>query len=108
MDPVAFLLFNNIAPPDHWEVNITRVPAPMSPLHVSNVSYSPPDYSYNVAASWTAYNWLLTDEPGLFGLVAGWANPTGIILLVVLAIMFICSMKWVRKSGNFEVQFQHN
>jgi hypothetical protein len=27
----------------------------------------------------------------------------GIGLVVVLAVMIICSMKWVRKSGNFEV-----
>ena len=101
VNPVAFLLINNIEPPDHWDVNITRVPGPMSPLQVANMTQ---EYMLT-HDNWSAYNWLLTDQPGLFGLVAGWANPTGVILLLVLAIMFICSMKWVRKSGNFEVQF---
>ena len=27
----------------------------------------------------------------------------GVGLIVVLSVIIICSMKWVRKSGNFEV-----
>jgi len=41
--------------------------------------------------------------PQYFGLIPGWANPTGVALLVILLIMFVCSMKWVRKGGYFEV-----
>ena len=48
----------------------------------------------------------MTSTPGVFGLVAGMANPTGVVLLLVLSIMVICSMKWVRKSGNFEVRIK--
>ena len=106
---MAFLLLNNIEPPPHWHVNITHV-SPVSPLHVtrvtSNVTDSVTDFTVthaSEASAWTASTWLLTSTPGLFGLVSGVSNPTGVVLCVVLAVMFICSMKWVRKSGNFEV-----
>ena len=92
VDPVSFLVLNNIPPPQHWALNTsqsdpTSDPATESPAWVE----------------WTAWDWLMTSNPGLFGLVAGMANPTGIVLLIVLGVMFVCSMKWVRKSGNFEV-----
>ncbi|XP_026680929.1 uncharacterized protein LOC103511343 [Diaphorina citri] len=47
--------------------------------------------------------WLFTSRPGLFGLINGWANPTGVCLIIILTIMFICSQTFVRKSGSFEV-----
>ncbi len=74
--PVAFLLANGIQP-NH----------------------------YVAGQNLTAVDWLFTDRPHYFGLIPGWANPTGVVLLVVLVIMFICSMKWVRKGGYFEVKF---
>ena len=46
---------------------------------------------------------MLTAKPQYFGLIPGTALPTGVGLLVILLIMFICSMKWVRKGGYFEV-----
>lgn len=54
-------------------------------------------------ANYTITEWLLTARPGLFGLVGGWANPTGVSLLVVLAIMFVCSQSFVRRRGSFKV-----
>ena len=51
----------------------------------------------------TLTEWLLTDKPKLFGLVGGLANPTGIALIVILVIMFICSQPFVRRGGCFEV-----
>lgn len=72
--PVAFLLANGIEPN----------------VHV-------------LSQNLTALDWLLTDKPHYFGLVPGWANPTGVVLLAVLVVMFVCSMKWVRKGGYFEV-----
>ena len=42
--------------------------------------------------------------PQYFGLIPGWANPTGVALLVILVVMVVCSMKWVRKGGYFEVR----
>ena len=53
--------------------------------------------------NYTMSEWLLTDHPGRFGLVNGYANPTGVILVFILAIMTICSMKFVRRGGCFEI-----
>lgn len=55
------------------------------------------------AANFTLNDWLLTAKPGLFGLIGGVANPTGISLIVILLIMFICSQAFVRRGGSFEV-----
>ncbi|XP_069681708.1 NADPH oxidase 5 isoform X2 [Periplaneta americana] len=54
-------------------------------------------------ANFTLAEWLLTDRPGLFGLVGGVANPTGVALIIILIIMFICSQPFVRRGGCFEV-----
>ena len=48
-------------------------------------------------------DWLFTASPGLFGTIGGWANPTGVALIVLLVVIVVCSMKWVRKGGYFEV-----
>ena len=53
--------------------------------------------------SYTWADWVFTAAPGYFGLVAGAAFPTGVILVVILLVMTVCSMKWVRKGGYFEV-----
>ncbi|XP_054736668.1 uncharacterized protein LOC129243576 isoform X1 [Anastrepha obliqua] len=55
------------------------------------------------AGHYTIGEWLLTDRPGLFGLIPGCANPTGLALLIILLIMFICSQPFVRRKGSFEV-----
>jgi len=63
---------------------------------------------YVSSQNFTAVDWLLTNKPHYFGLIEGWANPTGVFLLVVLLVMYVCSMKWVRKGGYFEVfYFSH-
>ncbi|CAK9832938.1 NADPH oxidase 5 [Anthophora retusa] len=54
-------------------------------------------------ANYTIYEWLLTNRPGLFGLVQGYANPTGIVLAIFLLTMTICSMPFVRRRGCFEI-----
>ncbi|XP_043282159.1 NADPH oxidase 5 [Venturia canescens] len=54
-------------------------------------------------ANYTMSEWLLTSKPGLFGLVGGSANPTGVALLVILIVMSLCSMPFVRRGGCFEV-----
>jgi len=55
------------------------------------------------SGNYTMSEWLLTSRPGHFGLVAGSAYPTGVILLIILAIMTACSMPFVRRGGCFEV-----
>ena len=52
--------------------------------------------------------WLLTTKPGLFGLIGGYANPTGIVLIIILVIMFVCSQPFVRRGGSFEVILKSN
>lgn len=46
---------------------------------------------------------LFTPKLGNFGLVKGWANPTGVALVGVLLVMFICSQPFVRRGGSFEI-----
>ncbi|XP_043508307.1 NADPH oxidase 5 isoform X1 [Frieseomelitta varia] len=53
--------------------------------------------------NYTISEWLLTSRPALFGLVEGFANPTGIILIILLVIIMMCSMPFVRRGGCFEV-----
>lgn len=53
--------------------------------------------------NFTAATWLFTSKPGHFGLIAGCANPTGIALVFVLFIIFLCSQPFVRRRGSFEV-----
>ncbi|XP_020722099.1 NADPH oxidase 5 isoform X2 [Bombus terrestris] len=57
-------------------------------------------FNYN---NYTMYEWLLTSRPALFGLIAGYANPTGVILIVLLVVITICSMPFVRRGGCFEI-----
>ena len=57
-------------------------------------------------ANYTMSEWLLTSRPGLFGLVGGGANPTGVALIIILLIMSLCSMPFVRRGGCFEVKYK--
>ena len=80
---------------------------------VNNVIYHPDEFvdANNIPRTYTSLanqnftwvDWVLTTKPGYFGIIPGTANPTGVGLLVILLIMYICSMKWVRKGGYFEV-----
>lgn len=57
---------------------------------------------------YSAAQWLFSSKPGAFGLYPGLAMPTGVILLVAISIMFLCSLPCVRRRGNFEVfYFSH-
>ncbi|GLH10501.1 Dual oxidase [Gryllus bimaculatus] len=55
------------------------------------------------AKNFSLYEWLLTDRPQLFGLVPGCANPTGVALIFILVVMFVCSQPFVRRGGCFEI-----
>ena len=57
---------------------------------------------------WNYYEWILTSSPHVFGLMPGWANPTGVALICILTVMVICSLPYVRRGGYFEVfYFSH-
>jgi NADPH oxidase 5 len=55
------------------------------------------------ANNYSLAEFFFTSRPGLFGLIPGWANPTGFLLIIILLIMFICSLPFVRRGGSFEV-----
>ncbi len=57
----------------------------------------------NGSRPWNYFEWIMTDKPHLFGLMDGWANPTGVALTLILTLMVICSMPYVRRGGYFEV-----
>ena len=98
-------------PPDGCGVsNVTSV-CPEGSLDLSlGVAYcqycnttSNPD-----AAPYTYVEWLFTSKPHVFGLMPGWANPTGIALILILTIMVIGSLPMVRRGGYFEIfYFSH-
>lgn len=54
--------------------------------------------------NFTVAQWILTDTPKKFGLVMGLANPTGVVLCVILVIMIVSSQPFVRRGGSFEVR----
>ncbi|KAI4468360.1 nadph oxidase [Holotrichia oblita] len=50
----------------------------------------------------TAIDFLFTTKPGGKGLIPGFAYPTGILLVIILAVIFMCSQPFVRRRGNFQ------
>ena len=52
---------------------------------------------------WSATDWIFTPRPGVFGLAKGFASITGVVLIIILTVMVICSLPIVRKSGHFQV-----
>ena len=65
-------------------------------------------YCPDGSAPYSYCDWMMTGKPMVFGLIHGWANPTGIVLIVLLTVMVICSMPFVRRGGYFEVfYFSH-
>ena len=53
------------------------------------------------AQPWSYTDWLLTQQPRVFGKLGGEANPAGVLLLVILAIIFIFSLPCIRRRGHF-------
>ena len=51
---------------------------------------------------------MFTTRPGVFGLMGGFANPTGVALIVILTLMVVCSLSFVRRGGYFQIfYFSH-
>ncbi|GAB0100610.1 uncharacterized protein DMENIID0001_166720 [Sergentomyia squamirostris] len=72
-------------------------------MHLFNFTLSVVDDPVVNHGNYTAATWIFTSTPGIFGLIPGYANPTGICLVFILAIMFICSQPFVRRGGSFEI-----
>ena len=53
----------------------------------------------------TFTDWIFTDKPQVFGLIPGYAAPTGVGLILILTVMVILSMSFVRNKGHFEVSW---
>jgi predicted ferric reductase len=51
----------------------------------------------------TLAEWLLTTEPEINGAFTGWANPTGVALVVILIIVGIGVHPKMRQKGHFEL-----
>jgi len=62
-------------------------------------SCNPDDDAY----PWTYADWILTSRPHVLGLMPGMANPTGVALITILFIMFVCSLPFIRRRGHFEI-----
>jgi hypothetical protein len=57
---------------------------------------------------WTYAEWIFSSRPKLFGLRPGSGNPCGVFLIVILTIMFVCSLPAIRRRGHFEIfYFSH-
>lgn len=55
------------------------------------------------AGNYTMAEWMLTARPGVYGLMDGWANPTGVLMAIILTVIFVCSQPFVRRGGSFEI-----
>ena len=73
-----------------------------------NITHCQACVSGYYGSSWSYTDWIFTTRPGVFGLVGGFANPSGVALLCILTLMVVCSMSFVRRGGYFQVfYFSH-
>ncbi|KAI8423439.1 hypothetical protein MSG28_012572 [Choristoneura fumiferana] len=72
-------------------------------MHLCNFSLIVVNDPVLNARNFSTWEWILTERPGLFGLVGGCANPTGVALVVILAVMCLCSQPFIRRGGSFEI-----
>ncbi|KAL3286019.1 hypothetical protein HHI36_000532 [Cryptolaemus montrouzieri] len=72
-------------------------------MHVCNFTIVVVNDPIINANNYTTSEWLFTSKPGLFGLIGGLANPTGVLLFIILLLMVFCSQAFVRRGGCFEI-----
>lgn len=102
--------FNSIFPLDHhiYLHKVTGICIVMfsffhALMHLLNYGIMVVNDEQLNSSNYTMTEWLLTTRPKLFGLIPGAANPTGLILLILLIILAVCSMPFVRRGGCFEI-----
>ena len=52
---------------------------------------------------WSYAEWIFTDKPSFLGSINGSANLTGVAMMIILTIMFVCSLPFIRRRGHFEI-----
>ncbi|XP_022126952.2 NADPH oxidase 5 [Pieris rapae] len=72
-------------------------------MHLCNFSVIVVNDPVLNANNYTLWEWIGSTKPGLFGLVGGCANPTGLALCFTLFILATCSRPAVRRGGCFEI-----
>ncbi|XP_068623953.1 NADPH oxidase 5 [Battus philenor] len=72
-------------------------------MHLCNFSLKVVNDPALNANNYTVWEWIGTSRPGLFGLIGGVANPTGIALVFILLVLTTCSRPAVRRGGSFEI-----
>ncbi|CAG4972387.1 unnamed protein product [Colias eurytheme] len=72
-------------------------------MHLCNFALIVVNDPHLNAHNYTTWEWLSSTKPGLFGLVPGAANPTGLALCVILLVLATCSRAAVRRGGCFEI-----
>merc|ERR1719419_1446665 len=122
-DPVKFLMLTYKYWEDYYGVGVPLTLYRFPPgCNVSNTICSipngvNPDYIYEngkngtflcqdcgeTGRPWTYAEWLLTMKPHMFGMMHGIANPSGVALIIILTVMFVCSLPFVRRRGHFEI-----
>ena len=74
------------------------------PPTTCNISANKTRQCFPTDYKWSIWVWLFTNYPKCFGLIPGFANPTGIVLYLTLLIIVAASLPFVRRSGKFEVE----
>ncbi|CAK1547572.1 unnamed protein product [Leptosia nina] len=72
-------------------------------MHLCNFSLKVVNDPVINANNYTVWEWIGSTKPGLFGLIGGCANPTGLALCVALFVLATCSRAAVRRGGCFEI-----
>ena len=79
----------------------------LADLHIpENKSFCEISVDNKNCTRWSLPEWLFTLKPGVFGHVSGYANITGVAMIIVLTIIVIFSLPPMRKNGHFQVKSQ--
>ncbi len=86
----------------NFKVNVVNDPGnylAQNGLTADLAGFHPPEHG----GAYTYVDWMFTPKPHIFGLIPGWANITGVILMALMAVMLITSQEWVRRGGYFNL-----
>jgi hypothetical protein len=103
----CILLAINVVPDPEGFLNANLIN--LGAMNVDGTGYKRPEGCPEIQTgtpcehNYTMWEWLFTSKPGIWGLMGGWANPTGVAMIICLTVMFVCSLPVIRRSGHFEV-----